>query len=252
MSDAIALEIDGPVATITLNRPEKRNALSVADLTAFAAALGEAHAAPDLRVLVVTGTGEKAFCSGVSLGDVEGQDWADNPLTALCDGLEQFPLPTICVLNGGVYGGGAEIACACDFRIGVEGMACFIPPAKLGIHYEAAGIDRVMRLLGAQIARRLFLAVETFDADALLRIGFLDRLVPRSELEGATAALATQLAAMAPLAVTGMKRTIHELSTGTLDAAAARARVAEAWASADLQEGLAAMKEKRQPVFRGN
>jgi enoyl-CoA hydratase/carnithine racemase len=252
MSDTIRLAIDGPVATITLSRPEKRNALEVADLTAFAAALGEAHAAPDLRVLVVTGEGEKAFCSGVSLGDVAGAgEWGDNPLTALCDGLEQFPWPTICALNGGAYGGGAEIALACDFRIGVEGMACFIPPAKLGIHYDTAGIDRVMRRLGAQMARRLLLAGESLDAETLLTCGFLDRLVSREELVAATEEMAARLAGFAPLAVTGMKRTIFELSTGSLDAAAARARIAEAWASEDLQEGLAAMKEKRPPVFRG-
>jgi enoyl-CoA hydratase/carnithine racemase len=252
MSEAIRLEIDGPVATITLNRPDKRNALEVADLTAFAAALGEAHAEPSLRVLVVTGAGEKAFCSGVALGDVAGAaDWGDNPLTALCDGLEQFPWPTICALNGGAYGGGAEIALACDFRIGVEGMACFIPPARLGIHYDAAGIDRVMRRLGAQMARRLFLGCEAFEADALLACGFLDRLLPRADLVGVTAGMAARLSAMAPLAMTGMKRTIHELSAGSLDATAARARVAEAWSSQDLQEALAAMKEKRAPVFRG-
>lgn len=251
MSDAIALTLDGPVATITLNRPEKRNALEVADLEAFAAALGRAHADPALRVLVVTGAGDKAFCSGVALGDVASQDWADNPLTALCDGLEQFPWPTICALNGGVWGGGAEIALACDFRLGVEGISGFVPPARLGIHYEPAGIARVMRRLGAQAARRIFLAVETFDAAEMLRIGFVDRLVPRDRLEAETAALAARLAGLAPLAVQGMKQTILELSAGTLDTDAARARIAAAWASEDLREGLAAMKEKRAPVFRG-
>ena len=251
MSEAIDLRIEGPVATVTLNRPEKRNALEVRDLEAFAAALAEAHAAPELRVLVVTGAGDKAFCSGVALGDVGGRDWSDNPLTALCDGLEQFPWPTICALNGGVWGGGAEIAMACDFRIGAEGISGFVPPARLGIHYEPSGIARVMRRLGAQAARRIFLAVETLDAAEMLRIGFVDRIVPRDTLVAETAALAGRLSALAPLAVQGMKRTILELSEGALDGAAARARIAEAWASEDLREGLAAMKEKRSPVFRG-
>ncbi len=251
MSDAIRLEIAGPRATITLDRPAKRNALEVADLEAFAGALATAHGAPGLRVLVVTGAGDKAFCSGVALGDVAGQDWSDNPLTALCDGLEQFPLPTICALNGGVYGGGAEIALACDFRIGVEGMACFVPPARLGIHYEPAGIARAMRVLGAQATRRLFLAVETLDAPALLAAGFVDRLAAPDRLAAETDALAERLAALAPLAVQGMKRTIVELAAGRLDEGAARARIAEAWASDDLREGLAAMREKRAPVFTG-
>jgi enoyl-CoA hydratase/carnithine racemase len=248
---AIDLSINGPRATIALNRPEKRNALEVADLEAFAAALGEVHTAEDVRVLVVTGTGEKAFSSGVALGDVGGRDWSDNPLTALCDGLEQFPLPTVCALNGGVWGGAAEIAAACDFRIGVEGMVCRVPPAALGIHYEPGGIARAMRRIGAQAARRMFLAAEQFDAAELLRIGFLDKLVPAGDLAGETAALVDRLAALAPLAAQGMKRTIVELSEGALDAEAARARVAAAWTSEDLREGLAAMREKRAPVFRG-
>jgi enoyl-CoA hydratase/carnithine racemase len=251
ISDAIRLAIAAPRATITLSRPQKRNALEVADLAAFAAALGRVHDAEGVRVLVVTGEGDRAFCSGVSLGDVATQDWSDNPLTALCDGLEQFPLPTICALNGGVYGGGAEIALACDFRIGVEGMACFVPPARLGIHYEPAGIARAMRVLGAQAARRLFLAAESFDAPALLAAGFVDRLVPPGRLAAETDALAGRIAALAPLAVQGMKRSINEIAAGRLDEAAARARIAEAWASQDVAEGLAAMREKRPPVFTG-
>ncbi len=252
MSDgAVRLALTGARATITLDRPEKLNALSVADLEDFAAALGEVHAAPGARVLVVTGTGARAFSSGVSLGDVAGADWSDNPLTALCDGLEQFPLPTICALNGGVWGGGAEIALACDFRIGVAGMVCRVPPAALGIHYEPGGIARAMRKLGAQAARRMFLAAETFDDASLLALGLIDRLVAPERLAAETDALADRLAALAPLAVQGMKRTIVELAENRLDAEAAKARIAQAWASADLREGLAAMKKKRAPAFRG-
>jgi len=157
MRGAVRLALTGARATITLDRPDKLNALTVADLEAFAAALGEVHAAPAVRVLVVTGAGARAFSSGVSLGDVAGADWSDNPLTALCDGLEQFPLPTVCALNGGVWGGGAEIALACDFRIGVEGMVCAVPPARLGGqvlvdggYSDIAPVD-VARAAGAEV-----------------------------------------------------------------------------------------------------
>lgn len=248
---SIRLAIDGARATITLDRPEKLNALEVADLDAFAAALAEVYAAPEVRALVVTGTGARAFSSGVALGDVGATDWSDNPLTALCDGLEQFPLPTVCALNGGVWGGAAEIAAACDFRIGVTGMVCRVPPAALGIHYEPAGIARVMRRIGAQAARRMFLAAEAFDDAELLRIGFVDCLVAPDRLAEETDALVARLTSLAPLAVRGMKQTIVELSEDRLDAAAARARITEAWASADLREGLAAMREKRAPRFTG-
>jgi enoyl-CoA hydratase/carnithine racemase len=253
MSDApsILLTVDGAIATVTINRPEKRNALRPADFEAFAAALAEAHAAPGLRALIVTGAGEKAFCSGADLGAVGGEHFADNPLTALSDGLEQFPWPTICALNGGAYGGGMEIALSCDFRVGVEGIVAMIPPARIGIHYEAAGIDRALRLMGLQATRRLFLGAETFDTETLRATGFLDKAVAREALMDEARALAERLAGHAPLAMTGMKRTIHELSTGTLDAEAARARIDEAWASEDLREGLAAAREKRPPVFKG-
>ena len=111
-----------------------------------------------------------------------GADWSDNPLTRLCDALEAFPVPTVAGLNGGAYGGGVELALACDFRIGVTGMRAFAPPARLGIHYEPAGIARVIDRLGSQAARRMFLLAETFDAPALLAAGFLDRLVEPEEL----------------------------------------------------------------------
>ncbi len=251
MSDAILLSFDGPTATVTLNRPDKRNALGVADMQALAQALAEVHAREGVRALVLTGAGDRAFCSGAALEDVATADWSDNPLTALCDGIEAFPLPTICACNGGVFGGGVEIAAACDFRIGFSEMKCFIPPARLGIHYEPGGIARAQRLLGVQMTRRMFLLCETFEGPALERAGFLDRVVPQGEVAAEAARMAAELSALAPLAVQGMKRTILELGQGALDAQAARARVAEAWASDDLREGLAAMREKRAPRFQG-
>jgi enoyl-CoA hydratase/carnithine racemase len=246
----IAASVEGPVARIVLDRPEAHNALDQAAMRDFAARLAELAAAPGLRVLVVTGRG-RSFCAGAALGDVAGADWSDNPLTALCDALEAFPTPTVAALNGGVYGGGVEIALACDFRIGVRGMRAFAPPARLGIHYEPAGIRRAIDRLGAQVARRIFLLAETFDDEGLRAAGFLDRLVEPEALEAAVAEMAGTLAGLAPLAVQGMKRTILELSRGDLDVAAARARVAACFASADHAEGLAAQRERRAPRFTG-
>lgn len=248
----IDAEITGPVGRITLNRPEAHNAL---DRTAMAEMTGVLeswwdHA--DLRVLVVTGTG-KSFCAGASLGDVAagGNDWSDNPLTRLCNTLEEFPAPTIARLNGGAYGGGVELALACDFRVGITGMKAFAPPARLGIHYEPAGIRRAMDRVGAQMARRMFLLAERFEAEDLHAMGFLDFLMQTGELDEKVDELVGILSNLAPLAERGMKRTIVELSRGTLDAEAARARVAACFASADHAEGLKAQAEKRPPVFVG-
>jgi enoyl-CoA hydratase/carnithine racemase len=241
-------------ARLTLNRPERHNALEIEDMALMRALLDEAAAARP-RALIVTGAGDKTFCAGASLGDVGaggGAAWdRENPLTALCDALEAFPAPSICALNGGVYGGGVEIALSCDFRIGGRGMKAFVPPARLGIHYEPAGIRRAVSRLGPQMARRMFLLVETLGDDALLSAGFLDHLVDKPEVAAAAEAMAATIAGLAPLAVQGMKRTIDELARGALDEAAARARITEAWASEDLREGLEAMKQKRKPVFKG-
>jgi enoyl-CoA hydratase/carnithine racemase len=242
--------IDGPLGRIVLDRPDAHNALDRAAMATLTALLADWAGRDDLRAVVLTGRG-RSFCSGASLGEVAGGDWRENPLTALCDALEAFPCPTVAALNGGVYGGGVELALACDFRVGVRGMRAFVPPARLGIHYEPAGIRRAMDRLGAQAARRIFLLAETFGDEALLALGFLDRLVEPEALEAEAGAMAEALAGLAPLAVRGMKRTIVELSRGTLDAEAARARIAACFASDDHAEGLAAQRERRAPVFRG-
>ncbi|MFS4436809.1 enoyl-CoA hydratase/isomerase family protein [Paracoccaceae bacterium GXU_MW_L88] len=237
----------GYILTIILNAPERHNALSVEDMETLHSAL---NAAGDARAIVITGTG-RSFCAGVSLGEVSGKDMNANPLGALCDRLSRQPQPVICALNGGVYGGGVELALACDFRIGAEGMKMFVPPARLGIHYQPVGMSRVIAQLGLQMARRIFLKAETFTDEALLDIGFLDALVPAEALEDRAFEEAEALATLAPMAVQGMKITLNEIAENRLDADAARGRIAAAFASSDHAEGLAAQKEKRPPKFIG-
>ncbi len=245
----IKAEKHGLIGHITLNHPEAHNALSKSAMREATARL-DTWTDTDIRALVLTGTG-KSFCAGASLDELGDGDWDNNPLTALCDRVEAFKAPVIAALNGGVYGGGMELALACDFRIGVTGIRMFAPPARLGIHYEARGIARAVQRLGPQMARRVFLLAEKFDDEALLQAGFLDRLVTPNELQSAAAEMAETLASMAPTAVQGMKRTILEISQGRLDETAAKARGAQCFASDDHQEGLAAMREKRPPEFTG-
>ena len=245
----IEATLESGIGRITLNNPEVHNSLTREAMDSIRATLKE-WSNSDIRVLVLTGTG-KSFCSGVSLGDVGAGDWSNNPLTALCDALENFHTPTICALNGGVYGGGAELALSCDFRVGVDGMKMFVPAIKIGVHYEAAGIGRYVQKLGSQTARRVFLLAEKFEDRALLDIGFLDYLVIADELSERVDTLASTINSAAPLAVQGMKRTILEISRETLDTAAAAQRTAKCFASDDHREGLAALSEKRNPVFKG-
>lgn len=247
----IEAEIRGPVGQIVLNRPTAHNALDRAGIDALAAVLADWQARAALRVVLLTGRG-RSFCAGAALGEVAGGGFGGaNPLTALCDRLEAFPAPVVAGLNGGVYGGGVELALACDFRVGVEGMRAFVPPARLGIHYEPAGIARAVDRLGSQMARRMFLRAESFEAEALFRAGFVDELVPPDRLAARLDEIAAEIAALAPLAVRGMKQTLREIVSGTLDADAARSRIAACFASEDHAEGLAAQREKRTPRFTG-
>lgn len=240
----------GAVEWITLNAPARHNALDWAGIGALKHFVEKAGANPVLRALVITGTG-KSFCSGADLSDVAKNDWSNNPLTPLCDAIEACPLPTICALNGGVYGGGVEIALSCDFRFGVQRMKLRVPAATLGIHYPAKGLARAINALGLQNARRIFLLGETFNGAALRDVGFVERLGTKKGLDERVGDFANELAALAPLAVQGMKLTLNELARGDLNESTAQKRTEDCFASADHQEGLQAHQERRAPRFTG-
>ncbi len=246
----IETKTEGHIGWIILNDPERHNALTRAAMTEIEEALG-AHKSADCRAIILTGRG-KSFSAGASLKEVASEDWTENPITALAAAIEACPLPVIAALNGGTYGGAVDIALACDFRLGTETMRLTVPAAKLGIHYPAEGLARATRILGLQTTRRLFLAAEGFAAADLMGEGFLDACYPPEDLEAAAHAFAAHLASMAPLAVQGMKTTLHEQVTGTGTPAETRSRIAACFASEDHKEGLAAQKAKRGPEFTGN
>jgi enoyl-CoA hydratase len=244
---------DGAVATVTLNRPSVHNRFDVEDLVAFNHLLSDIEGDDSLRVLVLTGTG-KSFSSGFNIGKLSGDrgdDGGDGSFARAADRLERFTLPTICALNGGVYGGSTDLALACDFRIGVEGMRMFMPAARLGLHYYEGGLRRYVSRLGLGAAKRLFLTGQPADAAELLRIGYLDEVVPAERLGERVAALAGVLAANAPLAVQGMKRCLNDIARGEADPALIAVNQKRSRESADLREGQAAWMEKRSPVFTG-
>lgn len=250
MGPGLLLSVADGCATLTLNRPERHNSLSQEDMVALRDALLQLDKNQNLRVLVLTGAGEKSFCSGAFLDEVADRSFKGNPFEDLTDTLENFRLPTICMLNGSVYGGGGELSLCCDFRIGVEGMRMFVPPARLGIHYPEKGLMRMITRVGLSAAKRIILAVETFDAKAMLEMGFIDYLVPRDQLAHRTRQLAQDLTALAPLSVQTMKASLNELARGEADSAVIRARIAQCWGSQDHKEAVRAMAEKRKPVFQ--
>jgi enoyl-CoA hydratase/carnithine racemase len=243
-------------ARVQLNRPAEHNRLEPADLTALVDIFDTVASTPEARVLIITGTG-KSFSSGFHIGalkdrnDGDVTDYDPNAFEKMVDRLEDLPLPTIAALNGGVYGGATDLALACDFRIGVEGMRMFMPAARLGIVYYESGLRRYVSRLGLNNAKRLFLTAEPVEAEELVRMGYLDRTVPAAELQETVDALAAQLGANAPLALAATKKALNDVARGTLDPREhARARAMCA-ASEDHQEGLRAWAEKRTPTFKG-
>jgi enoyl-CoA hydratase/carnithine racemase len=248
MTPTLTLAADG-VATLRLNRPQHLNRLHREDLLAIQAHLQRLRAEPAARVLVLTGEG-RAFCAGFHLGELDGA--ADPRLFEhTVDALEALPVPSIARLNGGVYGGATDLALACDFRIGITGMALRMPAARLGLHYYPSGLQRYVSRLGLAAAKRLFLLAETVPADELLRLGYLDALVVPDALDAEVGRIAALLSANAPLAVRGMKQSLDEIAGGAFDPARLREREAACAASDDLREGLAAFAERRTPTFHG-
>ncbi|TNE39924.1 MAG: enoyl-CoA hydratase/isomerase family protein [Alphaproteobacteria bacterium] len=250
MSASFHITIENSTLSVRLDRPEKHNMLDPALMFELRDALLAAAKDTSIRVMTLTGTG-KSFCAGADLGKIGKYNFDENPFEQLTWEIENLPFPTICALNGGVYGGGTDLALSCDFRIGVTGMKTFIPPARLGIHYPPVGLNRAVARLGLGPAKRLFLACETLQAEEMKEIGFLDYLVAPEDLKEKTASLASNLTALAPLSVSGMKATLNEIARGEFDMARARERQARCLASDDFVEGKAAMTEKRPPAFTG-
>jgi enoyl-CoA hydratase/carnithine racemase len=246
--------VEGPRATIRLNRPRHVNRIQAEDLQALLALFDQVEADPAIRVLVITGTG-RAFSSGYDLNSVAERSESNTGQTAgsafevMVDRLEDLGVPTICRLNGGVYGGSTDLALACDFRIGVDSAEMFMPAARLGLHYYTSGIRRYVSRLGIDNAKKLFLTAEKIGAPEMLRIGYLTAMVPADKLDTEVDRLATLLAGNAPMAMRGMKRTINEIARGKLDEAAADARARDSMRSAEIKEAVRARAEKRPPKF---
>ena len=254
-ASAPLLEIAGARATIRLNRPRHHNRLEADDLGVLLKLFDQVEADPALRVLVLTGTG-RTFSSGYDLGSVaeravsaREEQSAGSAFEIVVNRLEDLGLPTICRLNGGVYGGSTDLALACDFRIGVDSAEMFMPAARLGLHYYRSGIARYVSRLGVDNAKMLFLTAQKIAAPEMLRIGYLTAMVPGEALDEEVDRLADILAGNAPIAMAGMKRAINEFARGKLDEAAADQRHRDSMRGAEIKEGIKARAEKRPPKF---
>ena len=253
-ASAPVLDIKGARATIRLNRPKHLNRLQPDDLETLLKLFDRIEADAAIRVLVLTGTG-RAFSAGYDLGSIAEraataqEQTAGSAFEVVVNRLEDLAVPTICRLNGGVYGGSTDLALACDFRIGVDTSEMFMPAARLGLHYYKSGIKRYVSRLGVDNAKRLFLTAEKIGAAEMLRIGYLTAMVPPEALDEEVDRLAAVLGGNAPAAMRGMKRAINEFARGRLDEEAADRRHRDSMRSAEIKEGIKAFAEKRPPKF---
>jgi enoyl-CoA hydratase len=253
-------EVNNEVGLITINRPEKRNAMSLEMWTGLAEILDDWERDDSVRVVVLTGAGDKAFASGADISqfdeirsDVDTQREYDRATRAAYAKITALPQPVIARIRGYCVGGGLAIAMAADLRIAAEDSEIGIPATRLGIAYSFYEVQMLVSLVGPAHARMMLLTSARIGSAEALRIGLINQVVKGDQLSDAVAALARTIAENAPLAVRATKLTINETlrDPGDRDPAAMERASAACINSDDYREGRTAFMQKRTPKFRG-
>jgi methylmalonyl-CoA decarboxylase len=255
----LLVDIAGHIGTITLNRDDRRNALCEAMVLAFAAALKSFTSAGVRCVVLRAKPGSKVWSAGHDIDELPaaGLDplvWRD-PLRKLVREIETFPAPIIAMVEGSVWGGACETVFACDLTIAATEATFAATPAKLNVPYNVGGLLTFLNAANLRIAKEMLFTAAPVPAERLCRLGVINHVVPIGELESATYALARQIAANAPLAISVMKEQLrilagaHTMSPEDFERIQGLRRVV--YNSQDYVEGIRAFKEKRKPVYRG-
>lgn len=252
----ILTERRGPMALITINRPDKHNAISLETLAELQHAVAVAGEDEAIRVLTITGAGDRAFAAGSDLGEVLHRDFkkALEPIVqGLAAQLEALPKPTIAAINGICMGGGLEVALGCDLRVAAPNARFATPEGKLGIIPGGGATARLPRIVGRGWGMEMLLMGEPIDAERALQIGLVTRIVPAQELLDEAQRMAEHLASFAPFVPRTMKAMVHF----GMEASMAGALMFEKYAQGalvqteDKKEGISAFLEKRDPNFKG-
>ncbi|MEM6709034.1 MAG: enoyl-CoA hydratase-related protein [Pseudomonadota bacterium] len=250
-ASAVRTRQEAGVFRIHIDRAEKHNALRTADLNALARCLAVVAQDEDIRLVVLSSAGNRTFCAGADLSDVDAATLPADLFQQVTNELANLPMPTLAVIQGNVIGGGVDLALACDFRLGVLPCRLQIPAVQFGLCYPPDGIARITHRLGRRAAQRLLVLGEPLADDALATSEFFDEVVEPASLEVAADRWIATFLAGAPLAQRAMKRLIVDAESHRVDATEARAWVRRCADSEDLREGLAARREKRRPRFTG-
>lgn len=255
--ETITVEKEGKVVILTINRPDKLNALSSKVHVEGVAALDELRQDDGVRVVVITGSGEKSFIAGADISEFEGK----TPVTqraifqerTLFNTIDSFPKPVIAMVNGFCLGGGNELALACDLRICSETARFSQPEINLGIIPGGGGTQRLTRLVGEGRSMEMILTGDMIDAEAAYRFGLVNHVYPAEELRAKTMELAAKIAEKAPIALQLAKEAVKFASRSNLDEGLRREvdLFAICFSTEDKKEGVSAFLEKRKPEFKG-
>jgi enoyl-CoA hydratase len=258
--DALILsETRGPVAVLTVNRPAALNAIDAATLRAFAAAFAAAESDPAVRVIVITGAGEKAFVAGGDIRDLESrqglahyQEFGEE-IHRVFSRVESCDKPTIAAVNGFALGGGTELLLCTDLRLLADTARLGLPEINLGLFPGAGGTQRLIREIAPCRARELMFTGDHITAQEAVALGLANRVVPKAELMAEALRLAERIAAKSPLILKLLKRTLRQGSQMALPQALAheQAMIGLVLDSADAHEGCRAFLEKRPARFTG-
>ena len=251
------------ICTITLNRPERRNALAPLMLFQLADTLTRLKEEGEVRCLVIRGAGEAAFSSGYDISAIPTNMTPEiaeafktkNPLQAGLGAVIDFPYPVIAMINGLAFGAGCELAMCCDIRIAVEGARLSMPPARLGVIYHGSGILRFINVVGLANAKEMFFTGRAYEASRAREMGLLHYVVPADRLSSFTYEMAQEISENAPLSLRGLKvifnKCLQYQKIDPQDDQEIEALRNQAFNSEDLKEGQRAFQEKRKPVFKG-
>jgi len=259
VSDVLRVERPGDsIAVVTLTRPDRLNAIGSDTLAALDAALAELDADDSVRAFVVAGEG-RAFCAGADIDELAGLDGAAgfagfvHTFTDVLDRLEQHPKPSVAAVDGAAFGGGLELALACDLRVASGGARLGVPEIRLGLLPGAGGTQRLPRLLPRGVALQMLLTGTPLGAADAHRLGLVNELSGDAPARVVAERLARELAAGPPLALHAAKRLVQRGAGLPLADAfdLERETVSELFATDDAHEGLAAFRAKRAPAFRG-
>lgn len=258
MADQVILvDVDAPIAIITINRPDKLNALNTAVRVGFVAALDELAKNDDVRVIIVTGAGDKAFVAGADIGEFKGRSGYDQYQVTKSFGIfeapDRCPKPVIAAVNGFALGGGCELAMACDIRLAADTARLGQPEISLGILPGGGGTQRLPRLVGLGAAYKLLFTGDMVYAEEALRIGLVDEVVPQEALMARAKELARAIAAKSPAALQFIKEAVRASVRMPLDEGVRLETTlfGLAFSTEDKEEGVEAFLEKRKPEFKG-